>query len=311
MRCLGLALVCVLVAVKANGQSAAATVFRASADLVALNVVVTDREQFVRGLSSGDFEVLEDGVPQDVSFFAATDVPLDLALLIDTSGSMGARMPIVHEAASGFLRTLRAGDRAMVVDIKNSSRTLFPLGSDIDSAVRQVRSTKAGGGTGLFNGLYMSLKELVNARQRHGDVRRQALVVLSDGMDTASLISFDDVLEVARQAGVAVYTITVRSRFGVPAAGAAASSPAEFAMKTLADETGARAFFPRQIADLAEVYGAIAAELATQYALGYTPKNDAADGVFRRIVVRVPERPSTRIRTRAGYTAPRAAQGVS
>jgi Ca-activated chloride channel family protein len=313
VRRLVFALVCVLVSIEAGGQEPP-TVFRTGVDLVALNVVVTDRrEQLVRGLASRDFVVLENGVPQDVTFFAASDVPLDLALLVDTSGSMATRLPIVHEAATQFLRTLRPGDRAMVVDIKNSAKTLQPLGSDIDQAIRAVRATGAGGGTGLFNAVYTTLKELVRTRQRHaaGEIRRQAIVVLSDGMDTASLISFDDVMEVARHAGVATYTITVRSRFSAQAGRSTAASPSEFSMKTLAEETGARAFFPRQITDLATVYGEIAAELASQYAMGYMPKTPAGDGDFRRIVVQVPERPGSRARTRSGYTAGRPPQGVS
>ena len=292
----------------ARAQEGSPAVFRSAADLVALNVIVTDHtQQFVNGLSSADFIVLENGVAQDVSFFAAADVPLDLALLLDTSGSMSEKMPIVQAAATGFLETLRPGDRAMIVDIKNSTRVAYPLGSNLAAAIDTVKATRAGGGTGLFNGLYLTMKELVKARRSAGpEVRRQAIVVLSDGMDTASLITFEDVMETAKQSGVPVYTITVRSRFGLVTKGRQAASPSEFAMKTLAAETGARPFFPDSIAELGAVYGSIGKELASQYALAYVSKNVSLDGSFRRIVVRVPDRPNIQTRTRSGYMAVRA-----
>jgi VWFA-related protein len=306
VKVLGVVLACVFASVDAGAQGHDRAVYRSAADLVALNVVVTDRgHRFVGGLSSADFLVLEDGVPQDVAFFAATDVPLDLALLLDTSGSMTDRIGILQRAARKFLDTLRPGDRAMIVDIKNATRTLHPLGPDIRAAAAAIDQLQAGGGTGLYNGLYTTLKGLMKERQGAGDdIRRQAIVVLSDGMDTSSLLGFDDVMEVAKQSGIATYTITVRSPFAPPR-GAVASSPSEFAMKTLAEETGARAFFPLVIEELGGVYGAIAQELASQYALGYTPKNVTPDGGFRRIFVQVPERPGVRTRTRSGYTLPR------
>jgi Ca-activated chloride channel family protein len=289
-----------------------ATVFRAGVDLVALNVVVTDASQKpVAGLSASDFTVLEDGVRQEVSFFAATAVPLDLAILLDTSGSMGASMGLVQEAAMNFVATLRAGDRAMVVDIKNATKILYPLGPDVAMARRAIQSTTAAGGTGLYNGLYLTIKELGKVRRSGVDeIRRQAIVVLSDGLDTASLITFDDVMDVAKQSGVAIYTITVRSRPKVASRYAAIEPPSEYSMKTLAAETGARAYFPQTLGELDTVYGAIAKELAHQYAMAYIPKNAAQDGAFRRIAVQVADYPGARTRTRSGYTSSRPARGV-
>jgi VWFA-related protein len=308
------ALACVLAAGNAAAQENAGeapATFRSAANLVALNVVVTDaRQRVVNGLSSRDFTVLEDDVPQQLSFFATRDIPLDLALLLDTSASMADKMPIVQEAAANFLKALRPGDRVTIVDIKNATKTLYPLGPDAHAAMAAVRGTKPGGGTGLFNGLYTTLKELARAQRGADGVRRQAIVVLSDGIDTASLVGFDDVMEVAKQAGVATYTITIRSRFGLQARGIQASSPSEYAMKTLAEETGGRAFFPLVLADLASVYDSIAYELANQYALAYTPSTDGADGVFRRIVVQVIDRPGVRTRTRSGYTWRRSRTGT-
>lgn len=286
-----------------------APLFRAGVDLVALSVVVTDQQQrFVTGLDANDFAVFEDGVRQDVSFFATQQVPLDLALLLDTSASMQDKMQTMQQAAVGFLNTLRAGDRAIIVDIKDSVRIAYPLGGDFREAHAAVRRTVARGGTALYNGLYLALKEMVKQRKANGDVRRQAIAVLSDGEDTASLVGYEDVMELAKQSGITVYTITLKSAFAVRQAsvtGRRYFSESEFAMKALAQETGARSFFPAQIEELAGVYEAIATELANQYALGYSPKNGRTDGAFRRVVVRVADRPEVRTRTRSGYMAAR------
>jgi Ca-activated chloride channel homolog len=286
-----------------------APVFRVGVDLVALNVVVTDmQEHFVSGLTAADFAVFEDGVQQNVSFFAATAVPLDLALLLDTSASMLDKMQTMQEAALGFLRTLRPGDRAAIIDIKDNVQIAYALGEDIEAANQAVRKTTARGGTALYNGLYLAIKEMVKQRKINGDVRRQAIAVLSDGDDTASLVGYDDVLDLAKQSGITIYTITLKSGSSVRNASTSGRryfSQSEFAMKSLAQETGARAFFPTEIRELAGVYGMIAEELANQYALGYSSKNPRRDGGFRRVIVRVAERPSARARTRSGYLAAR------
>ncbi len=284
-------------------------VFKAGVDLVALSVVVTDAQhRFITGLTAPDFAVFEDGVQQDVTFFAATDVPLDLALLIDTSASMKDKMQTMQEAALGFLSTLRGGDRAAVLEIKENVRIAYPLGDDVKAAGDAVRGTTAFGGTALFNGLYLGIKEMVKQRKANGEVRRQAIVALSDGEDTASLVAYDDVMDLAKQSGIAIYTITIRSPMLLRQGnltGRRYFSQSEFAMKALAQETGARSFFPDHLRDLAGVYDSIATELAHQYAIGYSSKNGRRDGAFRRVIVRVADRPDARARTRPGYLATR------
>ena len=299
----------------ATDNTAPVTTFRSSVDLVALNVVVTDADQrYVAGLSPTDFAVYEDGVQQDVSFFGASEVPLDLAILLDTSASMTGKMELVQQAAVGFLATLRSVDRVIVVDIKDATKIVFPLGGDLAAAKDAILSTVPRGGTALYNGTYLTLKEMVKERRTNGEIRRQAIVVLSDGDDTASLMSYDDVMDVAKQAGIAIYTITLRSKYLVTQAaqrGHTYFSQSEYAMKALAQETGARAFSPSAIGELAGVYASIAQELATQYAIGYSSKNPRLDGAYRRVIVRIADKPGIRTRTRAGYTAARAQRVAS
>jgi Ca-activated chloride channel family protein len=280
------------------------TTFRSGVDLVALSVVVTDgRDKFVSGLSAEDFIVAEDGVPQQVAFFSASAAPMDLALLLDTSASMIDKMNIVHEAATGFVSSAKPGDRVMIVDFKDSVRVLHPLDEDLDGARAAIRTTSARGGTALYNALYMSLKDMVKLRRTKGEIRRQAILVLTDGDDTSSLVGFDDVMDVAKNSGIAIYTITLRTEpqrllvydRRTPVAG-------DFAMRALAQETGARSFFPSAAAELAGVYGIIADELASQYSIGYMSTNIRRDGAYRHVTVRVTQ-PGIRTRTRTGYVA--------
>jgi Ca-activated chloride channel homolog len=283
-------------------------VFRTGANLVPLTVTVTDRtRQFVKGLTLGDFAVFEDGVAQPVEFFEASDTPLDLILLLDTSSSMSDKMDVVHEAASGFLKTMKATDRGAIVAFADTVDVIQSLTADRAALEEGILRTRARGATSLHNALYIALKQFGRAVQHEGDVRRQAIAVLSDGEDTSSLVSFDDVLELARKSGVSIYPIVLQSKY---AAGRIASqgqrryySESEYSMRTLAQETGAQAFFPMQIFELKGVYASIAQELSSQYSLAYSPVNVRADGRFRRIEVRVAARPELKLRTRTGYTA--------
>jgi Ca-activated chloride channel family protein len=277
--------------------------------VVALNVVVTDgQRKFVAGLAAGDFAVFEDGVRQDVSFFASSAVPLDLAILLDTSASMSDKIATVQQAAIGFTSTLRANDRITVVDIKDGARIVAPLGEDVDAARQAILATSAKGGTALYNGLYLTIKDMIRQRRGTGEVRRQAIVLLSDGEDTTSLMAFEDVMQVAKESGIAIYTIQLKPKYDTPTAVANKQkyfSQSDYAMKAFAQETGARWFLPATIGDLAGVYAVIAEELANQYSLGYTSKNPKRDGAYRRVVVRISDRPGTLTRTRSGYFAAR------
>jgi Ca-activated chloride channel family protein len=285
-----------------------APVFRTGTNIVSLNVTVTDpRKQPVPGLTQADFSVFEDGVQQQVRFFESRHVPLDLILLIDTSSSMRDKMGVVHEAAVGFLRSIKGDDRGAVVAFSDGVEVLQTLTSDAAALEQAIRGTAAKGSTSLHNALYIALKQFGRSTKSEGELRRQAIAVLSDGEDTSSLISFDDVLALARKTGVSIYTIGLQSKYS-SARGAAAGtsryfSTADFGMKSLAQETGAQAFFPSDASELKGIYGSIARELATQYSLAYSPANTRSDGRYRRIVVRVTARPELQLRTRSGYTA--------
>jgi VWFA-related protein len=285
-----------------------APLFRSGANLVPLSITVTDpSRQFVKGLAATDFAVFEDGVPQEVQFFEATETPTDLIVLIDCSSSMLDKMDVVHEAASGFLKTMKGGDRGAVVAFADSVDIIQPLTEDRQLLEQGIRRTSARGATSLHNAIYIALKQFGRSAQQEGDVRRQAIAVLSDGEDTSSLVSFEDVLELARKSGVSIYPIVLQSRSASTRAVAEGQrrffSEAEFSMRTLAQETGAQAYFPMQITELKGIYAGIAQELSNQYSLAYSPNNGRADGRFHKILVRVTTRPELKLRTRTGYTA--------
>ncbi len=281
--------------------------FHSSASIVALNVTVQDAgARYITDLQPSDFAVYEDGVRQDVRYFESSAVPVDLIVLIDTSSSMSDKMSVVREAAGGFLGTLRPGDRGAVVTFADTVNVRQPLTDDRALLDDAVRRTSARGETALYNAVYISLKQFGQAAQGSSSVRRQAIVVLSDGQDTSSLVSLDDVMDLARRMGVNIYTVSLQSQLasGRPLLGDARRvfSDADFAMKEMARETGAQAFFPGAL-DLKRVYGSIATEVAHQYSIGYVPVNANADGRFRRVMVQIVTRPGLRSRTRLGYTA--------
>jgi Ca-activated chloride channel family protein len=284
------------------------TPFRAGVDLVSLNVTVTDGSgKYITDLTAADFNVFEDGVKQDVTFFTRTNLPIALAVLMDTSASMDTKLPTAQEAAIGFAKRLRPQDVAEVIDFDSRVVVLQSFTNNAAELEQAIRKTSAGGSTSLYNAVYIALKDLKKVVAKNTeDIRRQAIVVLSDGEDTSSLVSFDDVLALARKTGVNIYTVGVQSRYAAlkqdQPGGHRYFSESDYSMKTLARETGAQAFFPAP-AELKSVYGAIASELANQYSIGYVPANARLDGRFRRVVVQIVTKPELRSRTRLGYTA--------
>ena len=278
--------------------------FRTGVDLVALNVTVTDEnDRYVTDIDVEGFQLFEDGAQQEVTFFTRIQLPIALALLMDTSASMADRMSTAQEAAIGFAERLRTQDLASIIDFDSRVDILHEFTNSLDALTSAIRQTSAGGSTSLYNAIYISLKELAKigaAATAEEEIRRQAIVMLSDGEDTSSLVGFEEVLELAKRSNTIIYSIGLRSRDIRPRRG---FREADFVLRQLAQETGGRTFFPEQVEDLPEIYQRISDELSSQYTLGYVSKNPIRDGRWRRVVVRV-DRPNVGARTKQGYYAP-------
>jgi VWFA-related protein len=286
-----------------------APVFRGAVDLVSLNVTLTDRhDRLVSGLTASDFLVFEDGVQQDLSFFSSSRLPMDVAILLDTSSSMAPILSVAQDAAIAFVETAQQLDRVSVTEFNDRANILHTLGSDVAGAAHAIRSTSARGSTALYNGLYMAMTEMIRSRRGSQEIRKQAVVVLSDGQDTSSLVHFDDVMELAHQSGITLYTILLLSPLDARLASdlkTSRFSQALFVMRSFAEATGGQTFLTSNARDLRGIYNKIANELALQYTLGYISTNPQRDGRFRRIDVKVVDHPDVRTRTRSGYQAPR------
>ena len=284
----------------ATGQRPGAP-FRAGIEVVSLNVTVMDStNRYIIDLDQADFNVFEDGVKQDLTFFNRRQQAVALSLLLDSSASMEENMETLQKAATNFVHRLKPSDLAQIVDFDSRVQIRQPFTSnqaDLEAAILQ---TAPGGSTSLHNAIYIALKELAKIRATTDeDVRRQALILFSDGEDTSSLVSFEEVLDLAKRSETAIYTIALRGT-DTQTRG---FREAEFVMRQLAQETGGRSFFPAKLEELYGVYADIADELASQYTLGYTSRNARRDGAWRRVVVQV-ARPNVTPRTKKGYYAP-------
>ncbi len=186
-------------------QKPQAPTFSVGIEVVSLNVTVTDgTNRYVTDLDEAMFSIFEDGVMQDVSYFNRSNQPIALALLLDTSASMEDKLATAQEAAVGFARRLRTADVAEVIDFDSRVEIVQPFTNDSLALERAIQQTAAGGSTALYNAIYISLKELKKIQARNADeVRRQAIIVLSDGEDTSSLVSFEEVLELAKRSETA------------------------------------------------------------------------------------------------------------
>jgi Ca-activated chloride channel family protein len=280
--------------------------FRSAIDVVSMNVTVIDSSnsanRYITDLTEKDFEIFEDGVKQELTLFNRSNLPVALSLLIDTSSSMEDRMAVAQDAAIGFVRKLRPSDLGEVIGFDSRAEVLQKFTNNPADLEQAIRKTVAGGSTSLNNALYISLKGLKKIPMRQEEeIRRQAIILLSDGEDTSSLVTFEDVLDLARRSETAIYAIGLME----DTAGGQSKGfrEATYALRQLTNDTGGRAFFPADIKNLANVYGQIYDELSSQYTIGYSSKNPRRDGAWRRLVVRV-NRPNVQARTKQGYFAP-------
>lgn len=304
MRRLVPALVVAVVAATVLAAQQPTPKLRSGVELVSLSVSVMDGAKYVTDLEQTDFEVFEDGARQSVSFFSRKQQPIALAVLLDTSNSMEDKLATAQEAAVGFARRLKPEDVAEVIEFNSQVHILQGFTNNAAELETAIRSTDANGSTALYNAIYISLKELKKVKAKsEEEIRRQAIVVLSDGDDTSSLMPYEEVLDLAKRSETAIYTIGLRPQ--QTDRERPHFKEAEYVLRQLAQETGGRSFFPTNVHDLPKIYNQISEELSTLYSLAYSSKNPARNGAWRRIVVRL-TRPGLVARTRQGYYGPTA-----
>jgi Ca-activated chloride channel homolog len=240
-------------------------------------------------LNKSDLALEEDGVKQTIIDFYVEKRPVSLAVILDSSGSMQPAMDKVHLAASRFVDTLASGDRALVIDFDEKVYLLQDLTNDKDQLRRAITSTSALGGTALYDALYASFRKL------RGIEGRKAIILLTDGDDTSSKFSFKRVLDEAKISDVIIFPIGLGTTI--------LDVDLRHILKSLADETGGRAYFPSKVEELEGVYKEISDELKSQYYITYEPTNTVWDGRWRKIKLVGAPGKELEIRTRTGYYA--------
>lgn len=297
----GLAFCFLAVPVTGQDPEADRPQFRVGVNTVSVAVTLLDEKgRLVTGLDEDNFTIFEDGVEQDIEFFAHGELPLKMVILLDVSTSMRQKLPMAQEAAIGFVGSLKPGDEVQVVEFGERVLTLVEFTSDFDDVANAIRSTKVKGATALYRAMYVSIKDLEAYRRDALD--RRAVVVLSDGNDTVSRLGFEDVKAQARRSNVIIYAISLRA--SLADLKKEKYRNAKYELDMLARESAGTSYAPEKLKDLAGVYEEIATELKSQYSLGYVSTNSEHDGKWRRLQI-LTAASGTVVRVREGYYAPR------
>ncbi|MFN7984623.1 MAG: VWA domain-containing protein [Vicinamibacterales bacterium] len=287
-------------AVRRADSGSAQAHFRSTSELVVMTVTVQQTSgAYVSTLGRDNFSIREEGVPQPIALFTSDDIPVDVALVLDTSASVADDIPLACQAALTLARGLKPADRVAVFTFSDRARldqSFTDNRIDVERALSRVHSAST---TAYYDAMNVVLQSFATSATTD-DARRRAIVVLSDGEDTSSLSSFEDVLERARRLNVAVYTISLKAG---PAANRSAvarqTTESAFEMRDLPFETGGRAFTLTKRDDLRGAYQSIADELGHQYSIAFVPQARVS-GRFTRVRVDVNE-PGLQVRTRTGY----------
>jgi VWFA-related protein len=276
--------------------------FTTRAELVVLHVVVKDRHgRYVSGLPREAFAVVEDGKPQEISFFSAEDAPVTVGLLIDASGSMRSNRDLVLAAAADFVENSNPRDEVFALVFNDEIRSALPPDKPFTNDAQVLRSALAGaisarGRTALYDAITAGQEYLSRGR-----FERKALVVVSDGGDNASATPFQEIFDRLEASNVVIHTVGLVDPYELE------SDPKK--LERLAKASGGVSFLPHDVHEVADVVKKVAVDIRSAYTLGYVPATASAPDRLRRlhVVVRLPDGGKTVVRTRGGYIAePRA-----
>lgn len=279
--------------------------------LVKLNVIVTDESNHaVNDLQREDFLLTEDGVTQTILFFSKDVMPVSCGLLIDSSGSLKKQFDMVIKAGGSIISKKMPDDESFIISFVSSDNitTQQDFTSDREALLNGLHNIDVQGGqTAIVDAVYLSAKHL--AERKEGDEHlRRALIVITDGEDRASYYKLDELLKYLRQQNLQIFIVGLVQDLDKTQGllRPSSSDRASKLIKTLTEETGGRAFFPKNANNLQNAVDEIVHDLHTQYVLGYNPTNEKNDGKFRKIQVKLADissYPKRIVVARKGYIA--------
>ena len=280
--------------------------FKASVDLVQFSVVLTDKQGApITGLGLDDFEIVEEGKPQKITYFSQGDpedgdnlggvLPLHLGLTLDMSGSMGRDIHDVRTAVIKFLNANHSAIDFTLVDFDTEVRVARYGADEIDRLIERIRRRKPDGWTALYDAVGVYLNGV-------GPLDGQKIMLLyTDGGDTRSELTFSDLIDLLKSSDVTVYAIGyLENQPG------SARTQGQMQLQRIASITGGQAFFPSNVKELEKIYDKIQREIAARYSLGYLSSDTRKDGAWRKVEIRLKRQDlkGAKLRTRTGYFAP-------
>lgn len=284
-------------------------IVRVDTELVTLTATITDAKGRYRAdLKQSDFTVYEDGVKQDLAYFNTGDrVPVSLGIIFDVSGSMEDKIEGVEDAVKHFVKSVASGDEIFLVRFSDDADLVQDFTDDRKRILRAIESLEPRGSTALYEAIQLGLQKVIRGKHR-----KRALMLLTDGNDTASSISLETALSLAKKSEVIIYALGIGhgEKGSFHALGGQSNDTVDMkVLRAFADVTGGNAYVLENAHEdgrdrVDEAAEEVAAELKQQYTLGYYPKNKKHDGAYRQIVVEVKDR-SLRVRAKRGYYAPK------
>lgn len=274
--------------------------FRTTVDLVHFGVVVTDKQGSpITGLTADDFEIKEAGKPQTIKFFNAGDAeaapPLHVGFLLDTSGSMEEDLKDVRTAAIKFLNTMDQAEDITLVDFDTEVRMARYAGNQYPHLIERIRGRKADGMTALYDAIGVYLGSTADQGGQN------VLIMYTDGGDTRSALTINEVVNLLRASDVTVYVVGYLEHQS-----SSTRMNQRMELTRFAAMTGGQALFSTTVKEIDKMYEKIQKELATRYNLGYTSTDDRLDGTWRNVDIRLKrtDLKGAKLRTRDGYYAP-------
>jgi len=250
-----------------------------STDLVTMTVSVTDVDgRCVSGLEKKDFSILDNKVPQEISFFSDDDQAASVGIVFDVSGSMsGSNLMKAKDALANFIQTSHPQDEYFLIDFSSSPRLLLNRTLDGEAVLRKLTLVQPGGQTALYDATYLALAHLAGANSQ-----KRADSIISPGQDNDSRYTFSQHRRALKESDVTIYAIGTN-----PNANVKAEMYGRLALEELASASGGRAFFPRNATQMAEAFERVALELRHRYSIGYRPTDFIANGKWHRVKVTV------------------------